>query len=99
MIPLIDMRLRMGKMEADYNERTCIVVASIQTENIGLIVDEVDEVIAIAENTIVPPPQMSGNDLNFLNGIAKLKSQIVLLIDTRKIIGKDEFGILTSVDL
>ncbi|NLD19679.1 MAG: purine-binding chemotaxis protein CheW [Clostridiales bacterium] len=98
-IPLVDMRLRMGKVEADYNERTCIIVASIQKKNIGFIVDEVDEVISIAEDAIVSPPQMSGDGINYLRGIAKLKSQIALLIDTRKIIGRDELGILTSVSL
>lgn len=95
-IPLIDMRLRLGKKEGTYNKRTCIIVINRKEHDIGLIVDEIDEVIAVPQDAIVSPAQMPENSADYLLGIAKLQSKIALLIDTRKILGEDALGILVS---
>ena len=44
MIPVMDLRLRLGKMEAIYDAHTCIIVMNFNDANVGLIVDSVDEV-------------------------------------------------------
>lgn len=86
MIPLIDVRLRFGKAEIEYNERTCIVVASIREKRIGFIVDEVNEVANIADEQVSPPPSISDDCQNaYLTGIAERDGQIILLLDAAKI--------------
>ena len=55
-IPIVNLRLRFGIEERDYDDRTCIVVAEIDRVLIGLIVDTVEEVMEIAESNIEPPP-------------------------------------------
>lgn len=96
-IPLIDARLRLGKQETEYNERTCIIVTNIHENYVGFIVDEVDAVIMIDDELISPPPQMSGGAESYLTGIGKLEDRVVLLMDTRKIIGAEDMEILTEV--
>lgn len=89
-IPLIDIRLRFNKPEMDYNERTCIIVMSIDDTEIGFIVDQVEEVTNILEENISPPPSVSNDYCNtYLNGIAKHKNAVVLLINSDKIISDD----------
>src|SRR3972149_6846013 len=44
-IPVMDVRLRFGLKESEYDDRTCIIVVSIGELEIGLIVDTVSEVI------------------------------------------------------
>ncbi|MEG0650505.1 MAG: chemotaxis protein CheW, partial [Oscillospiraceae bacterium] len=61
-IPLIDARLRLGKAEAEYNERTCVIVTSINEHFVGFIVDEVDAVVTIADDLIVPPPRLDASN-------------------------------------
>ena len=41
-VPVIDMRIRLKRPEAEYNESTCIVVTNIHGNYIGFIVDTVD---------------------------------------------------------
>lgn len=100
-IPLIDIRLRLGKQEAEYGERTCIIVTNISDRFFGFIVDEVDEVTEILERQISLPPKMNGEIANsYLTGIARLETEdrkadrIVLIIDTVKILGEDELEVL-----
>lgn len=99
MIPLVDLRLRFGKAEVEYTERTCVIVCNIGGREFGYIVDGVDEVADIPEELISPPPQMGGDAANrYLTGIARLadsaSEKIVLMIDAAKVLGGDEFDLL-----
>ncbi|WP_312643835.1 chemotaxis protein CheW [Hydrogenoanaerobacterium sp.] len=90
-IPIIDVRLRLHRAEMEYNERTCIIVTNIKETYIGFIVDAVDEVTDIDEKDICPPPQIMGENRNtFITGVGKLSDKVVLLLDTMKILDKDE---------
>ncbi len=85
MIPVIDFRLRLGKPETPYTERTCIIVLSIGGLGFGLIVDEVDEVTAISEAEIASPPNISAEADSYLTGVARLHEKTVLLIWAAKL--------------
>lgn len=99
-IPVIDVRLRLNKPESEYTDHTCIIVTSVNNALFGFIVDEVDEVTpSIADEQISIPPRMGDSVNQYLTGIARLqgndsKEEIVLLIDTAKILGEDEFQAL-----
>lgn len=92
-IPLIDARLRLGKAEAAYGEHTCIIVTSMEERNVGVIVDEVDAVIAIEEEQIAPPPRLAGSSDGYITGVAKLEGRVVLLMDIGKILSEDKLGV------
>lgn len=91
-IPVIDVRIRFGKEEAKYDERTCIIVTNIDDTNIGFIVDAVDEVTNIDDDNISAPPKVSQEKTNdYLTGICKVRDKVVLLLDTAKILSEKEF--------
>ncbi len=97
-IPVIDVRARLSKPEAAYNERTCIIVTSIRDGHFGFIVDEVDEVTSIAEEFISPPPAQGTDGDSFVTGVARLETRgkIVLTIDTAKMLGERDFAALNA---
>lgn len=97
-IPLIDARLRLGRQEAEYNERTCIIVISIRERLAGFIVDEVDSVVTITDDFISPPPQLGESAVNYILGVGTLEGGIVLLMDAHKIVGEDEIDLLTNLE-
>lgn len=98
-IPIIDVRLRLKKEEIAYNERTCIIVTNINGSYIGFIVDEVNEVTNIDNESISNPPQMGSDYTNtFITGIAKLNNNIVLLIDLKKVLDEKEIELITNVN-
>lgn len=89
-IPVIDIRLRLGKMEKSYDERTCIIIVSTHEQEIGLIVDEVDAVVAISDDHISPPPPISdAAKQSYLSGIAKLDRTVVLILNAATILASD----------
>ena len=51
----MDVRLRFKKEFKEYNDRTCIIVVDVDDILLGLIVDNISEVISIPDEEIVPP--------------------------------------------
>ncbi|QAT51344.1 purine-binding chemotaxis protein CheW [Caproiciproducens sp. NJN-50] len=90
-IPVIDIRVRFGKPEAEYNENTCIIVTSIEDSYMGFIVDAVDEVTDLDEDSISPPPKVSKDITNrYLTGIGQIEEKVILLLDVAKILSENE---------
>lgn len=87
-IPVIDMRLRLGKDEVPYNERTCIVIVNTNDMNTGIIVDSVNEVADIDDDDNIMPLTGSADEGNgYTRGVVELNSKLVLIINLNKILG------------
>lgn len=91
-IPIIDVNLRIGYPEQEYTGKTCIIVVMVGEIEIGLVVDEVNEVVDIDANDVNPPPRGAEAD-RFISGIAVQPNKMVLLMACEKIIGDDIFDI------
>jgi purine-binding chemotaxis protein CheW len=86
-VPVIDVRMKFGKEPIEYNERTCIVVIEVNEIAVGLIVDEVDEVMNISdENISDPPPVRAGFENKYIKGIGKAGDRVQLLLDCEKLL-------------
>lgn len=100
-IPLIDLRLRIGKAEAEYTDQTCIIICRIDENQIGFIADSVDAVMTITPDMISPPPKM-GEDgsARYLSGIARISTEdgekLVLCLDTTKVLLDNELDLLVQ---
>ncbi|WP_283610368.1 chemotaxis protein CheW [Faecalispora anaeroviscerum] len=94
-IPVMDVRLRFGKKEAPYTDRTCIIITRIFGGDFGLIVDEVDEVTDILPEKISLPPNIHKEKVNtYLTGIARLgtgddeKNKVALLVHPGRVLNE-----------
>ncbi len=96
-IPVVDVRLKFKKESLEYNDRTCVIVVEPDTLVAGLIVDEVADVISIADEDIVPPPEYSASvQNNYIKGIGKADGKVKLLLDCEKLFRPDEEAVLRS---
>lgn len=90
-VPVVDLRLRYGMPYQEYNDRTSIVIHSIEGSSVGLVVDRVEEVATIEDEQILPPPNANGHGSNAgLVGIVKDTSPNILLLDLTKIFAPEE---------
>ncbi len=81
-IPVVDLRLRFG-MEAVADVRdTCIVVCRTTTGEVGCVVDEVLEVLRVAEKDIEGPPELPGGEgVPFVSAMAKSAGRVQVIVD------------------
>lgn len=98
-IPLMDVRERFRMQFREYDERTCIVVVDINNTAVGLLVDEVSEVVDIPESQVEPPPKTGkGTSSRFIKGMGKMDDEVKILLDVGKILYDEELETLDSVD-
>ena len=92
-IPVMDVRLRFGLPECDYDERTCIIVVEVNEQTMGLVVDHVEEVIEISAKQIESVPNRSDED-NHIKGLGKRGDEIKILLNIESLVGiaKDVSG-------
>lgn len=91
-VPVLDARLKMNKPEAEYNDKTCIIVVLINDLQVGLIVDSVSEVETLNKNHLSAPPKKDEYAYNqFLDSVTESNGKIILNIDFKKFF-KDDFS-------
>jgi purine-binding chemotaxis protein CheW len=98
-IPVLDLRIRFGMEERVYDDRTCIVIVSINNLGIGLIVDNVDEVLEIIPENIEPPPKFKSRTgtNRYINGIGKVGAEVKILLDVEKILYEKEIDEISKI--
>ncbi|MGE5389944.1 MAG: chemotaxis protein CheW [Deltaproteobacteria bacterium] len=97
-IPVMDINLRFNKDARQYDDRTCIIVVDINDLSVGLIVDNVTEVLNINDEEIVDPPDgRAGFRQKYIHKIGKVGSAVKLLLDCEKLLGSDDYTRLTEI--
>lgn len=97
-IPTMDVRKRFNKPFNDYNKRTCIIVVELNAVSVGLIVDMVLEVIAIPDEQIAEPPTFNTDFKNkFILGIGKIQNDIVIVLDSDKLLNEGEIDEVRTI--
>jgi purine-binding chemotaxis protein CheW len=97
-VPLIDVNLRFGRPEPEYNDRTCIIIIDIGGVHVGFIVEAVEEVKDVEESQISQPPRFTGGMENrFVTGVYKAKDRMILLLDSRLLFSDEEFSMFESI--
>ena len=99
-IPVIDVRLRFKQEPFEYNDRTCIIVINVKSTVVGLIVEQIAEVVEIREENILPPPSIGRADKaqnKYVYGIGKVGDAVKLLLDPDKLINDEDLSALEQV--
>ncbi len=90
-IPVMDVRIRFNMSEQDYNERTCIIVINVTEQLVGLIVDEVSEVLDIPKTAVEPPPRVNrGEGSKFVQGMGKVGDAVKILLNAGKLLFEED---------
>ena len=90
-VPVIDMGMRFGQGEVVYTEKTCIIVLSLDDMSVGILVDGVQDVSDIEDDSIHDPPKITGNSMKnfFIKAIGVIGGEVKQLIDVFKVFEVD----------
>lgn len=90
-IPVIDLRKRFGLPRREYDKETRIIVVEVADNTVGFVVDNVSAVLRIPEESIEPPPPIAaGVRAEYLSGVAKLDSRLLILLDLDNLLSNEE---------
>ena len=93
-IPVMSLSRRFGVPDRDDTSLTCVIVIELNratgTTTMGIVVDEVSEVININAEHIEAPPDLGGaSGDSFLRGMGKVDGKVVILLDMVQVIDTD----------
>ncbi|MEE9442115.1 MAG: chemotaxis protein CheW [candidate division Zixibacteria bacterium] len=85
-IPVIDLRTRMGYPEQDDDKNTRIIVLDYNNNLAGIKVDAVTEVVRLKSSQVENAPEKAKTQASrFLKGIFKKEDNLILIIDGQKL--------------
>lgn len=96
-VSVIDLRKRLKFNGSHRDKKNRILVTEINNRVVGLIVDEVSEVLSLDTSSIEPPPEMVNSaGVEYITGVGKLEDRIILLLDLEKVLNPEEIAGLGS---
>ena len=100
MVPVIDLSIRLGRAPTQIARRSCVVILEVPRAEgpvvVGVIVENVSEVLELAASDIDPAPSFS-RDLRseLLSGVGKTGGRFVMLLDVKHVLSLDELSALS----
>ncbi len=97
-IPIINLRKKFKMPMVEDTERTCIIMVQVNYNDsqitMGIVVDEVSEVLNITDDQIEPSPSFGGGmeQADFITGMGKLEDKVVILLDIDSVLNGDELA-------
>jgi purine-binding chemotaxis protein CheW len=95
-IPVVDLRLKFGMEKVEPTDQTVIIVVQYtfnqQDITMGILVDEVVEVLDIQGGMIEPPPDFGAGAVNtdFILGVGKADRRVIFLLDIGRVLSPEE---------
>lgn len=90
-IPIVSLRLKMGLEEDEITKKTRIIILKMdQHESIGILVDEVKEVVTLDEEHIERVSYDKDEKSKFLSGVGKYDEKLISLLEINSVLAENE---------
>lgn len=87
-VPVMSLRLKMGMTEGEALRSTRIIILKIEGDEIGVIVDEVREVVTIPEEDVEKVySEAPAANSSYLLGVGKMGGNLISLLDMYEVMG------------
>ncbi|WP_017756812.1 chemotaxis protein CheW [Calidifontibacillus oryziterrae] len=98
LIPVMDLRQRFDIVQQELDRKSRIMVVEFANQLVGILVDQVTQVIKVPVRTIeAPPDNTSQVDAKFIKNISNLNDRLIILLDLDLILDIQELKLLTNI--
>lgn len=82
-IPVMSIRLKLGLEDDVFTDKTRIIIVKVENATIGVIVDQVKEVVTLDEENTEKITRTANDDAaaGYISGIGKSKGELISLLD------------------
>jgi len=90
-VPVVDLRKRFKDAAPETGRKTRILVAEVDGQAVGLIVNSASEVIKLPPSEVeVPRNVFSEGELSYISGVGKLGGRLILILDLSRVLQRSE---------
>jgi purine-binding chemotaxis protein CheW len=99
-VPLVDLSARLSRQKSELTKRSCIVLVEIITEgesqSIGMLVDQVDEILEIPNENIQPAPEFGADiRVEFIQAMGRVDDKFIILLEISRVLSVTELSQLS----
>ena len=85
-LPIVDLSKRLGLTTVDSSKRDVIIVAMVDSQLIGLVVDGVSDILTVKQSDIQPTPSVgSEGSQGYVQGIMAIDNRMIRLLDLQRV--------------
>ncbi len=86
-LPIVDLASRLGFEPTEPTQRHVIIVAQIDRQIVGLLVDAVSDILTVGDDVVQPPPDVASDMVrNFVQGLLAIDGRMISLISLNRIL-------------
>lgn len=90
-VPIIDLRIKLELAKVEYDQFTVVIILSIRGRVVGIVVDSVSDVVALAPEEIKEAPQMGAAiKTDYIDGLVTMDERMLIIIDIEKLATMEE---------
>jgi purine-binding chemotaxis protein CheW len=98
-IPVIDLAKQFGLApQEELPESARIVVIEVKNQTVGILVDEVPEVMKLPDENVHPTPELiqTGIKKDYVKGVGRLENRLIILLDLEKVLAPHDVAELSK---
>lgn len=97
-VPIIDLRIKLELAMVSYDQFTVVIILSIRGRILGVVVDSVSDVIALAAEEIKEAPQLGAAiKTDYIDGLVTIDERMLIIIDIEKFATMEEIVLVEKV--
>lgn len=96
-VPIVDLRLKLRLGEARYDSATVVIVLNILKRVVGIVVDGVSDVVALAPEAVKPAPDFGGVlETQYIEGLAQVASELLIVVNIERLMASRDMAIIAE---
>lgn len=96
-VPIVDLRIKFNLGKVEYDEFTVVIILNLGGRVVGIVVDGVSDVMALAEDQIRDVPSLvTSIDTKYIVGLATVEQQMLILVDIEQLMSSPEMELLDA---
>ena len=96
-VPIVDMRVRFNCSNVEYNAFTVVIILNLRNRVVGIVVDSVSDVMALAADAVRPAPDIeSAIDSGCILGLGSVGERMLILLDIERLMGNVDMGLVAE---
>lgn len=101
-VPVVELSSRLSKKTGKVTKKSCIVLVEVSVgeehQTIGMMVDEVNEILEIDQTHTQPPPSFgSGIRTDFIKAMGRVEEKFIILLDVTRVLSVEDISAISQL--
>jgi purine-binding chemotaxis protein CheW len=96
-VPIVDLRIKFHLGNVEYNQFTVVIILNVANRVVGIVVDGVSDVIALASDQMKPSPEFSSTmDTQYILGLGTIDQRMIIVMDIEKLLSSRDMELFDT---